>query len=39
VILQIARAAAKSRADRIVTLNLRDFDRLESLFGVKAVTP
>jgi predicted nucleic acid-binding protein len=35
----IARAAAKGGAKRIVTLNTRDFARLEPLFGVKATAP
>jgi predicted nucleic acid-binding protein len=35
----IARAAAKGGAKRIVTLNTRDFERLEPLFGVKATAP
>lgn len=35
----VARAAAKSGAEAILTLNRRDFDRLGSLFGVKVRTP
>ena len=34
-----ARAAAKTRAERILTLNRRDFDRLEATFGVRVATP
>ena len=34
-----ARAAAKTRAERILTLNRRDFDRLEAIFGVRVATP
>lgn len=35
----IARAAAKSGAERILTLNPRDFERLAPIFGVKASAP
>jgi len=35
----VARAAAKSRAEAILTLNRRDFDRLGPLFGVKVRAP
>ena len=35
----VARAAAKSRAQEILTLNRRDFDRLGPLFGVKVRAP
>ena len=34
-----ARAAAKTRAERMLTLNRRDFDRLEAIFGVRVATP
>ena len=35
----VAQAAVKSNAGEILTLNARDFARLEDLFGVKARTP
>ena len=35
----VARAAAKSGAERILTLNRRDFDRLKAIFGVDVATP
>jgi predicted nucleic acid-binding protein len=34
-----ARAAAKIHAERILTLNRRDFERLEGIFGVRVVSP
>ena len=34
-----ARAAAKTHAKRILTLNQRDFDRLEAIFDVQATSP
>jgi len=34
-----ARAAAKIRAERILTLNRRDFERLEAIFGVRVASP
>ena len=34
-----ARAAAKTRAKRILTLNQREFDRLEAIFDVQATSP
>jgi len=34
-----ARAAVKARADRILTLNPRDFERLKPVFGVDVAAP
>jgi predicted nucleic acid-binding protein len=34
-----ARAAAKTGAERILTLNRRDFDRLQAIFGVRVASP